>query len=87
MADRLSGGQQRLSCSKDRHVLSPLASLRQLRGLQVRMLRVARAFSLYKEGSLMTTTTSVYVGVDVSKDILDVAVLGHVADHLERNDT
>ncbi len=46
----------------------------QLGGLEDRIL--ARAFILYRKDQGMTTSAGIYVGMDVAKDKLDMAVLG-----------
>lgn len=59
---------------QDRRVLYASASLRQLSGLEDRIL--ARAFLLYRKAVGMTISAGIFVGIDVAKEKLDRAVLG-----------
>src|SRR6185503_19603371 len=73
MADRCRVGASETVVQQDRHVLCAAASLRQLKGLE-RPNTSAGISPLYGEEEQMATSSD--VGIDVSKDRLDVAVLG-----------
>src|SRR5688572_2065861 len=84
MADRCRVGPHETVVQQDRHVHVSLASLRQLSGLG-RPNTSAGISLLYGEEKKMATSSEIYVGIDVSKDKLDVAVLGEARGWQEDN--
>src|SRR4029434_2104020 len=72
MADRCRVGPQRPSCSR---IAMSCVQPEQLND-RLRSNTSAGILSLYGEEDEMATSSKTYVGIDVSKDRLDVAVLG-----------
>src|SRR6266487_2625779 len=73
MADRCRVGPAETVVQQDRHVL--YSSARTVEWSS-RPSTSAGILSLYGEEKKMATSSGTYVGIDVSKDRLDVAVLG-----------